>query len=921
MKYKKNRLLILCALILLSNVIRSQIVFYGDKNNDLSRLLEKEGVELIYVSSMDEAIKKASKKIGILAVADKYPDMQLKITASDYDMIKKKGARMYVEYPSFIPDQPSMPKPIKGKLERAVVTSPSFGTQLPEMSVLGINDCTVFPVKVDKTLLVLAKVAGFDKAEYGLADTDVYPLLYRRDNVMIATTCLSNFYTARYAPNKSWRIVWESVLKWVTSDKVNQLTCWSSDPRPMYMQGQELPSTARIKAVEKGSEWFFNARLLIHPSWKEHWLTYQGDGTSPFGPPIGFDKRIGNGNFGILEGHASTIYSDGTQQYRYWDRTDVQGEVAFALAASGNLLKERKYSEVSENLIDYIFYTSKDRGDSRNNKNSATYGLLGWANTHQHVFYNDDNARAILGVIGASALMNEERWNTYIVENILANFRTSSKQGFQGSRLEEKNIESNGWEYYFNRDFENPHPHFESWMWACYLWLYDKTGYEPLLTKARDAIRITMNAYPDKWKWTNGIQQERARMILPLAWLVRVDDTEEHRKWLSQVVDKLLESQQSNGAIREELGGGKGQYGPTKTNQAYGKHEAPLIFRNGDPVADMLYTSNFAFFALNEAAQTTGNKRYQDAVSKLADFLVRIQVKSDSHPDLDGAWFRAFDYNRWDYWASNADAGWGAWCTLSGWIQSWIVGTQALVEKNQSYWNITQAMDLKKSFELSRWMLEPAKGSKLIQNLKNGEKQTLVIYGTSISSNEIGRVWVKALEEKIKSNYGDSIDVFNVGQSGQHSQWALEHLEERVLKHRPNTVILEFTANDAVERFSITPEQCRLNTERIIKQIRTAVPGCEIILHTPCLAPQHPELNATPRPRMALYNAVYKDLALKYDITLIDETAIFKSLLDEKGISAFKKIVYDGVHPTKEGALSIIFPNVMQSLLTGKSSY
>ena len=71
---------------------------------------------------------------------------------------------------------------------------------------------------------------------------------------------------------------------------------------------------------------------------------------------------------------------------------------------------------------------------------------------------------------------------------------------------------------------------------------------------------------------------------------------------------------------------------------------------------------------------------------------------------------------------------------------------------------------------------------------------------------------------------------------------------------------------------------------------------------------------------MALYNAVYKDLALKYDITLIDETAIFKRLLDEKGISAFKKIVYDGVHPTKEGALSIIFPNVMQSLLTGKSS-
>jgi hypothetical protein len=104
----------------------------------------------------------------------------------------------------------------------------------------------------------------------------------------------------------------------------------------------------------------------------------------------------------------------------------------------------------------------------------------------------------------------------------------------------------------------------------------------------------------------------------------------------------------------------------------------------------MLYTSNFAFFSLNEAAHATGNQEYKKAVDKLSDFLTRIQVKSDRHKDLDGGWFRAFDYKRWDYWASNADVGWGAWSTLTGWIQSWIVSTQVLVQTDESYWQLTK---------------------------------------------------------------------------------------------------------------------------------------------------------------------------------------------------------------------------------------
>jgi hypothetical protein len=458
----------------------------------------------------------------------------------------------------------------------------------------------------------------------------------------------------------------------------------------MYGKHETLPSDAKAESIRKGVEWFFNGRFFIHPEWKDQWLTHQGDGTNPFGPPLDQKLPNGDGTLGLLEGHASKIAYDGSQQYRYWLRADVQGEAAFALAAAGNFLKNKQYYSNATNLIDLVFKGSNLRAEERNDRNSPSYGLIGWSVTHPHVYYGDDNARAILGMLGASAYMQTDQWNKEIVEAIMANFRTTGKFGFRGERQEDNNLQKLGWKHYWERDIVHPAPHFESWMWACYLWLYDKTKYEPLLTKAKHAIRMTMEGYPDKWLWTNGIQQERARMILPLAWLVRVEDNEEHRRWLDMVVTKLLENQVESGAIREELGSGdKGRYGRTKSNKEYGLHEAPLIFQNGDPIADMLYTSNFAFFSLNEAAHATGNPEYKRAVEKLSDFLTRIQVKSERFNDLDGAWFRAFEYDRWEYWASNADVGWGAWGTLTGWTQSWIVATQVLNAEQKNFWDVT----------------------------------------------------------------------------------------------------------------------------------------------------------------------------------------------------------------------------------------
>jgi len=100
---------------------------------------------------------------------------------------------------------------------------------------------------------------------------------------------------------------------------------------------------------------------------------------------------------------------------------------------------------------------------------------------------------------------------------------------------------------------------------------------------------------------------------------------------------ELLRGQYACGAIREEIGEpGKGGCPPPASNEAYGTAEAPLIQTNADTASDMLYTCNFAFSALHEAATTLKDPRIKAAEDKLAAFLCRIQIQSESHPELHG---------------------------------------------------------------------------------------------------------------------------------------------------------------------------------------------------------------------------------------------------------------------------------------------
>jgi hypothetical protein len=271
--------------------------------------------------------------------------------------------------------------------------------------------------------------------------------------------------------------------------------------------------------------------------------------------------------------------------------------------------------------------------------------------------------------------------------------------------VEEKGLQAQGWKAYWNSRHLHYSPHMQSWIWACNFWVYQQTRFEPLLARSKTGMRLMMQAYPGRWDWIlRSGTIERSRLLLPLAWLVRVDDTPEHRRWLRRIAEDLIALQDRSGALREVIGDG----GPgIPSNASYGTSETSLIQTDGDPVCDMLYSCNFALIGLHEAAVATGDAFYADAEERLARFLCRIQARSEAHPELDGAWYRAFDFRRWDYWASSADWEWGPWCTETGWCQPWIAATLALRCQKTSLWELVQKVDLRTPFDRLRPQMLP----------------------------------------------------------------------------------------------------------------------------------------------------------------------------------------------------------------------
>ena len=437
----------------------------------------------------------------------------------------------------------------------------------------------------------------------------------------------------------------------------------------------------------------------MHPDWEAEYQAKNGT----VGPLPAPGHAVGDGTLGILEGTSNPLYHDGQQGNRWYIRGDVVGEVAMSYAMHGRVFDDDSSRQVAQNLISYLDDPNHPlAGGAKSDPATSAYGLRGWDATPNgsKIYYSDDLARSLLGQLAVAGALNTQEYNEQIVTKTLAMYRLTGVNGFWTRHAHSGTLsDPNWWVGQHNSTAVDLHPHFESYKWAPMIWLADKASDQEMLDRVKTGISMVMDAYDnDTIKWTNGLQQERAHMLLPLAWLVRTEDTPQHRAWLRQIFVDIVADMDASGAIAEELGRpGFGQYPAPTSNASYGSTEEPVIFENGDPAADLLYTSNFALKGFIEAAAATGDQDYIDAANLLGDFMVRSQITSGIE-EVDGSWVRGFDFERWEYFGADGDHGWGVLGDQAGWTSGEIISSLALLEMDTSLWDLTAGLDVASNY-------------------------------------------------------------------------------------------------------------------------------------------------------------------------------------------------------------------------------
>ncbi|MBI4530986.1 MAG: hypothetical protein HY709_05635, partial [Candidatus Latescibacteria bacterium] len=523
--------------------MESIMIFICREKNDLYRLLTKTGLVYPQYMTLAEAIDEAPEGAAVLDLADDYPRPGSGVDGNLLGIAASKGLRLYIEYPASLPGM-EFGEPRPTHWERTVVSSDFFSPDLERDSILALHGCWFLPVKdrkgrlsgsrgvrkpgketvvrepegVELPHLVVGRVAGYRRAVYGLPG-EVFPILFKLAgcDVLVATSKLSQFVTGRYGPSSAWKSLWKRLLQWLTmavnepsnakktqgqrdDERDRKATagtstvrlCGADDlpelawtPTVGIQAGRDavLPGTAEDDAFHRSITWF-REHGVFSIDWKK----------------------------GAIEGFESVIDHEGRQMRRTWARGDCTGETGMVFAYDWAICRNPASRHIGGQILDYV-WSSPDF--FQDDPESPVYGLNNWYERGP-VFYGDDNARVILPTLAAGRLLDDDRWDERVLRCLLANLRTTGPLGFRKARLDYPSSfpDGRGWRYYRNKDVIHYAPHYQAYLWASFLWAYALTGHNDFLDRTKNALRMTMNAYPN-WRWTNGLTQEMARMLLP----------------------------------------------------------------------------------------------------------------------------------------------------------------------------------------------------------------------------------------------------------------------------------------------------------------------------------------------------------------------------------------------------------------------
>lgn len=204
------------------------------------------------------------------------------------------------------------------------------------------------------------------------------------------------------------------------------------------------------------------------------------------------------------------------------------------------------------------------------------------------------------------------------------------------------------------------------------------------------------------------------------------------------------------------------------------------------------------------------------------------------------------------------------------------------------------------------------------KNLHSGKKQTVVVYGTSLSASS---EWPKALDAYLREQFPGQVTFVNAASNGKQSNWGVEQLEARVLSQKPDLVFLEFSMNDAATKHHISPEQAQANLDKIITDLRTQNPQVDIVLQTmnAVFDGNDGKQAATARPDLETYYEGYRRYAHAHSLPLIDHFQTW-SKLQREDRAKYTQWMPDGTHPIPEASLAVTWAAIRSLLEKSRSA-
>ena len=531
------------------------------------------------------------------------------------------GKRVFYEYALSFAQNYCMP-PESTRFLRLVCADGAF-TGMPEGTLLdeqcNFRSAPYYKCRGARPVLVykkgLTQHACEPLSESDKEDHTAYGVWFETPTTAVCSFRLCNFVRARFAPVSVWRRVVAALVEWLCGTPV------------------ELPPAEPAYTLGRSSELGACAQAALH------W--FEASGT-----------LLDGGNGGVLEGLGTEIFPDGHQKIAFPIRTDCCGEAAMAYFFHALATGDAESRARSGRLEAYVY-------DVMQVKTGRCAGMLRWTDVAWEVCYQDDMARAMLVTL-LKALYGQGR--EYLPQCRMALeflMNTTGPDGLRPARTDNLNMTQSDFERLHMQNGAFPCAHYNAFYLACLL-LYGKMERDArCLEVGERGMRSLLAAYP-KTVREQSETEELCRLLLPVSWLYYATGKEADLEMLYTVIRSLEAVRHPSGAYLEW----DSDYSAACSRQEGG--ECSLLSRNGDPVADLLYSNNWVPMGLMQAYFVTGDENIYALFLRHAGFLASAQISS-RNAKINGAWARGYDVDMMEVFGLPNDVGWGPWAVESGW--------------------------------------------------------------------------------------------------------------------------------------------------------------------------------------------------------------------------------------------------------------